>query len=381
MPSAHSAGRRAPNRPQPFLLGLVALLLLPPAGTAQTEFVVRDFFPAELEFKELGAVIADRLAGEPAAIAGMERGDLLLEAGCQRFQSRTYKVEGGGSLTVEVAYIKDGRGAYSLLTLFREVPITAGPPGEYLAAEPDHLSFILGAHWVRVRSADAQLARRVAISVSNRIGPRDTALPPLVRRLPRAGYEPGSLRYMLGPRSFKAYGAPVRGSRPQVTADLEVAQARYRDSGQTGILTLVGFPTGQLAEEFFDALAAPPAAQNAASGARSYARRVGPQVGILEGTFEPLPADKILGSLDFQYSIRWIYDKNNRSSATVWGVPVSLLGTVVRSLALTALLCVASLMAGFGIAVFRFLLRSYAPNNFLDRPERTEMIRLKLDEN
>jgi ABC-type phosphate transport system permease subunit len=113
----------------------------------------------------------------------------------------------------------------------------------------------------------------------------------------------------------------------------------------------------------------------------TYARRAGPLVAILEGTFEPEQADKILGSLEFQYSIRWIYDKNNRSSATVWGVPVGLLGTVVRSLAFVALLCVASVLLGLGMAVFRILLREYAPNNILDRPERTEMIRLKLDEN
>jgi hypothetical protein len=145
-------------------------------------------------------------------------------------------------------------------------------------------------------------------------------------------------------------------------------------------LTLLGFATGQLAEDFFDSLPGPQI-RKPAGGSSTFAKRVGPLVGILEGTFEPEEADKILGSLEFQYSIRWIFDKNNRSSATVWGVPVSLLGTVVRSLVLTALLCVASLFAGFGIAVFRILLRGYAPNNILDRPERTEIIRLKLDEN
>jgi hypothetical protein len=31
------------------------------------------------------------------------------------------------------------------------------------------------------------------------------------------------------------------------------------------------------------------------------------------------------------------------------------------------------------LATLRILLRGYAPNNFLDRPDRTELIRLKFD--
>ncbi len=381
MPSVLTAGHQPPHRFPCSLLGFLALLGVPLITAAQTEYIGRDFFPAEMEFRELGPVSADRVLDEIKSIEGIERGGLFVEAGCQRFQSRTYRIEGGGSLSVEIAHLKDGKGAYSLLTMFRQTAVTNGPPGEYLAAGPEELSFARGSYWVRVRSADAQLARRVATSVSNRIGPRDTSLPTLVRRLSVPGYQPGSIRYMLGPKSFEEFGVPARGLQLEVTADLEVAQAQYQEAGHTGVMTLLGFATGQVAEEYFDGLSGRPEARSSISGNRSYARRVGPLVGILEGTFEPALADKILGSLDFQYSIRWIYDRNNRSSATVWGVPVSLLGTVVRSLALTAMLCVASLLAGFGIAIFRILLRDYAPNNFLDRPERTEIIRLKLDEN
>ncbi len=381
MSSVLTAGHQVPHRPQCPILGFLAFLTLPIMTAAQTEFVGRDFLPAELEFKELGAVSADRVLDEASAIEAIQRGDLFVEAGCQRFQPRTYGIADGGSLSVEIAYFKDGKGAYSLLTLLRQAPVTLGPPGEYLAAGPKEFSFVQGSHWVRVQSSDVQLARRVATSVSNRIGSRESALPPLVRRLAAPGYEPSSLRYMLGPKAFAAFGEPARDLRLDVTADMEVAQARYQEEGHTGVMTLLGFATGQVAEEYFDGLSGRPDARRSISGSRSYARRVGPLVGILEGTFEPGRADKILGSLDFQYSIRWIYDKNNRRSATVWGVPVSLLGTVVRSLVLTALLCVGSLLAGFGIAIFRILLRDYAPNNFLDRPERTEIIRLKLDEN
>jgi len=56
------------------------------------------------------------------------------------------------------------------------------------------------------------------------------------------------------------------------------------------------------------------------------------------------------------------------------------MSTVVRSIALVSLLCVLSVLAGVTLALFRMALRVYAPHNFLDRPERTELIRLKIDE-
>ena len=60
---------------------------------------------------------------------------------------------------------------------------------------------------------------------------------------------------------------------------------------------------------------------------------------------------------------------------------MGILGTVVRSLVFTGLLCVVSTLSGLLIAVTRVLMRRYAPGNPLDRPERTEIIRLKLNEN
>jgi hypothetical protein len=53
------------------------------------------------------------------------------------------------------------------------------------------------------------------------------------------------------------------------------------------------------------------------------------------------------------------------------------MNTVVRSLALTALLAGVSLVGGALFGTLRLLLRGYAPNNILDRADRNELIRLK----
>ncbi len=364
----------------PLTLAL-ALLSWHRVATAQTEFVRGDFFPAEMEFRELGAAKSDRALENLTSPDGIAGGAILVEAGCRRYALREYEVIGGGLLSIEVATLKDPKASYSVLTLLRSSPVEEGPPGQFHASAPGEILFAQGNMWVRIKSPDAGLGERIAVSVSNRIGPRESSLPGIIKRVPPEGLEAGSLRYFLGPESYRAYGELPGGFQLVPTRDLEIVQARYQETGRSGTLFLVGFPTNQVAQEYFDTLSVPARRAGSKTTVRTYAKRAGPLVAILEGTFEPGQADKILGSLEFQYSIRWIYDKNNRSSATVWGVPVGLLGTVVRSLVLVALLCVASIFLGLGMAVFRILLRTYAPGNPLDRPERTEVIRLKLDEN
>jgi hypothetical protein len=361
---------------RPFAFALM-LLYCCHAAPAQTEFVRSNFFPAEMEFKELVAVRSERTYEEGASLAGIAGGDILSEAGCKRYAMREYEVEGGGTLSIDVATLKDPKASYSVLTLLRSSPVEKGPPGQFFAATSGKIIFAQGNIWVRIEGRNAELCRRVALSVSNRIGSRESSLPSLIRRLPREGLDPGSIEFFLGPEAFRAYGGLLKGVQLVPTKDLEIAQAKYEAEGRSGTLYLVGFPTNQAAQEYFDSLSAPAAHPGET---RTYAKRAGPLVAILEGTFQPGQADKILGSLEYQYSVRWIYDKNRRSSRTIWGVPVGLLGTVVRSLAFVALLCVASILLGLAIAVVRILMRGYAPNNPLDRPERTEIIRLKLDE-
>ncbi len=360
----------------------VVLAWLIPAGQAQTELVRGDFFPAEFEFKELGPVKSEQTLSSPASLADVPQGTLFTEVGYRKYSRRVYALAGNNSLSIEIVRLEDSRAAYSLLTLLRRADIIAGPPGEWFSASANGVIFASGDYWVRVEevSGPETLPKRVAVSISNRIGTQAKGVPSLVSHFPKAGYGAASLRYFLGPKSYVAYAQGIAGRHVRFESDMEVAQAQYAVQGMRGLLSLVSFPTSQIAEQFFDNAAG--LDRSGDNSSKIYLKRAGPLLGILEGTFDPGTADKILGSLQFTYAIKWIYDKNNRSNGkTVWGVPMPILGTVVRSLLLTVLLCGISLFAGVGFAVFRLVLRGYAPRNYLDRPERTEIIRLKINEN
>ena len=342
---------------------------------AQVELVADNFFPAALEFAELGDLIADESFDDPARLGETDDGALFADVGFEKYGRRVYATAASGSLTIEVVTLRDSRAAFSLLTLLRSSAIQDGPPGDAYSADPDLIRFAKDRQWARIRGrgVSADLLRRVALSVSNRIGKGHQNPPSLVSHFPKTGYDPASLRYFVGTRSFKSHAITPPGGFVRFTPDMELAQARYNVQGQTGTLSLSIFPTAQVAEGYFEELG-PGSAP--AKGIRIYTKRAGPLIAILEGTFDPGVADTILDQMEYSYSIRWIYEKPK--SKTIWGVPAAILGTVVNSLLFVVVLCAVSILAGFGYAIFRFWLRGHAPQNPLDRPERTEITHLKM---
>lgn len=357
---------------------LAGMLLIACTLQAQTVFIPADYFPARLEFRELATVVAEQEIDSVPGIEQLKEGRFFLEAGAQAYARREYALEDRTGLTIEILTLEDERGAYSLVSFLRPGALAAGPPGDFLAESEGELCFAQSRYFVRIRSrAPADMLRRIATSVGNRIGRHAQAPPSLVTHLPEEGCARASIRYYMGPRSAEAFSQPVAGRRPVFADPTEIVQASYSVEGRSGFLTLVSFPTMQMADDYYergmDWLG------QAVRPARLYAAKAGPIIGILEGNFDPEIADKVLGSVQYSYTVQWIYDKY-KNAPTIWGLPYGIMSTVVRSIVLVSLLCLASIVAGAALAFFRVALRTYAPNNFLDRPERTELIRLKLDE-
>ncbi len=342
---------------------------------AQTQLVSTNPFPAEMEFKELETIQKERELKGSGELSGLEHGPILIEAGLQRYAERIYKIPGPASLAIEVMTLADPRGSYSLLSLFAKTSLAKGPPGDYFSAGADVLLLSAGNCFVRIRTTAAgDLPRRVALSIANRIGRRELKLPSLVGQVPKENCDPVSIRFFMGPKALGSFGLPIAGAPLLIPADVEAAQALCTAQEQKGTLTLLRFPTIQLAEEYFDAGAV--LNRDPARSPSLYTRQTGTLVGILEGNFAPEAADKTLGSIQFSYSIKWIFDRSSGQNRTIWGVPVRILGTVVRSLVFTALLCLMSIAAGILIAGGRMYVRKR-----WGRSDDSKFIRLKIDEN
>ncbi len=191
--------------------------------------------------------------------------------------------------------------------------------------------------------------------------------------MPKLDYDSSTLRYYPGTKAFEDYSGIVGGTNLRLSSDMEIAQARYSQDNRTGTLSLLSFPTAEVAEEYFSGLTGPGSGQKA--GNKTYLKRAGPIVAILEGSFDPGTADKILSPIQFSYSIRWVYEKNQPK--TIWGIPGRILSTVVKSLFFVSILGGLSIIVGIGIALFRFMWRRRSVPS-TDHPDNNEMTRLKM---
>jgi hypothetical protein len=317
-----------------LFLALLIVLTGPAPLFPQTQLVSTDFFPAEFEFKEIQSIRGEKDLKDPAQLASLRYGPVLAEAGLRHYAERTYTLGEPGSLSIEIMTLVDARGAYSLLTLLANGPVQKGAPGDFNATGKDELLLAAGNRLVHIRTtATGDFSRRIATSIANRIGRREPNAPSLVRHFPKDSCDQASVKYFLGSRAISSFGTLVAGAPLRIPAAVEAAQALCSVQGETGTLTLLSFPTIQLAEEYFNAGAA--VERNSGAAAFVYMRQTGPLLGILEGRFPPEVADKVLSSIKFTYSVKWIYDRNNRQGRTIWGVPARVLGTVVRSLFFT----------------------------------------------
>ncbi len=354
-----------------LLMGLAAASL---SASTQTQLVTGNFFPAPLEFQELQAIQSEKDVTSTADLARLQNAPSLMEAGVTRFSERTYALAGGGQISISVATFGDARSAYSVFTLWAPSAAQPGPPGNSFSVGNDSLVFVSGDVCVLVQtSAKGDLIKKVALSVSNRIGTRNSGFPNLLKHVPSPACNPATAKFLVGPHAMAAFGLPVGGEPFKLPSDVEVAQAGCSAVGQTGNLTLLNFPSIPLAETYFES----GVATRRETAGNLYTRQTGPLVAILEGNFSPENADKTLSSIKFSYSIKWIYDKNNQQGRTIWGVPVRLLSTVVRSILFTVLLCVGSVFAGILVAVARVFARRHG----WGADDESAYIRLKLDEN
>jgi hypothetical protein len=333
-------------------------------------------FPALSEFPELQKVLFEKSFDEPARLARIEDGQLISAVGFEKYAQRIYSVGKSGELSIAITTLMDFRAAYCLLTLRSTSSIQEGPPGDAFSQSSASIRFFQAKYWVRIdgRNTSEDLLKRLAVSVSNRLGPRGQKPPSLTTHLPATGYDASSLKYFPGLKSFESYSGSQAFNSLKLNFDAEIAQARYALENQIGILTLLNFPTPEVGEEYFANFSA--ASFPEKDRDKIYLKRAGPIVAILKGRMDPGSADKVLHSISHSYSVRWIFEKPKKTRVT-WGVPVRILHTVANSLFFVILLCVLAIIAGAGSALFRFARRRRLSRNAPDGQGQTNRLRLR----
>lgn len=353
-------------------LAVILILSVPPGAHSAAG---ASYFPENAELAGWTPTSSALDLEDAARLSEVENGRLMEAVGFLEYSRRTYVSANEASLSIEIVTLLDSRAAYSLLSLLRTTPIRKGPPGDGWVADAQGLAFAQNQRWIRLRGArtPADALRALALGISRRMGTERKDPPTLLTHLPQNGLDASSLRYYPAAAAYAIHAGNSAPAYFDLSYDMEIAQARYYAQSRTGTLSLLKFPTPELAEEYYAALLLPESAQSQ----MVYARRVGPLLACLEGNFDPESADKLLKAVRFGYSVRWVEDEGNRAKI-IWGIPIGILGAVVNSLIFVGILCVASIVIGALFAVVRFMLRTYASKRSPGAEESSDITQLRL---
>lgn len=256
-----------------------------------------------------------RLAADPAQ-AEPALAPALAELGFRSLRTADYR-HAGATLHLRLFRFADASGAYGALTLIGPANATAARHikiGLHEAGVADgRLFFRQGTLLVEASFAPPlALAPEplAALAATLPAAAGASALPPpVLSDLPAKPWQPTSLHYALGPASYAAAGGRLPTSLLGFDHGAELVTATYAAGSGEATLTLIDFPTPQLAAAAETRLraallpSASPTSSSAASGSAANSAlelgRSGPLVAIVGGSAPPAIAHQLLAAVHF----------------------------------------------------------------------------------
>ena len=244
---------------------------------------------------------------------------VLVEDGFRDFASGTYK-NNINTVTIRAMRFADASGAYSAYTFYRIPGMAPEDIGKGGAANGDRVLFWNGATLIDAKfdhlTAMSAAALRDLASKVPMVGGTAGVAPSLPGFLPRTDLEPTHTRYSLGPESYTRSGGVLPASLIDFSKSPEVLSGGFNLRSGEGTLTIIEYPTPQIAAERERAIAAYLKAGNQPqqpftealekSNTQALAtRRSGLLVAITSGGFDATDAHKLLDKVNYEASVTW----------------------------------------------------------------------------
>jgi len=317
--------------------------------------------PAPLLPSGFGPWLADATSPAESFESQGEAAVVFQEDGIKRAGQQTYHLaKGPETIKVEAYQFVDATGAYSAFTYLRS-PGMKGLPGEKSAGAETvgkpggeflvwRGATVVKAIVSRVRPTTSDELRQLALTLPKISGPK--AIPPqLPAYLPEKGLQQDSLSYSIGPVGYKAMGGTLPTDHLGFDKSSEILSAKY--AGQ-GLLTLLMFPTPQIAGDRGRAIAADLTQQGASAGTVKL-RREGPLLLLTTGPWSPAEAKAIVEGIHLRNELSWNKPLPPQFHAEVQKT-VSLLTSILIFCGLGALAAIVlGLFFGGGRALIRVL--------------------------
>jgi hypothetical protein len=258
--------------------------------------------PAPLLPATLGRLkrVADGDVGDGLSQVDAADSDVLKEDGLKRFARSEY-IDGGQHVDVTVYRFIDASGAISAYDYFKKPGMRAEKLGDDSVRNGDELLMRSGVNVVR---ADFKSSATAVPALTNELiehlpkvgGP--AALNPLLPSLlPAKGFDADSVKYALGPAGYAAMGGVLPADVAGFDKSAETVTAKSKSGG---LLTLVLYPTPEIAGEHLRAIQSLMNQRVAAGGSDRTAlgtvmmRREGPLVVMTTGEWTAADAKKMV---------------------------------------------------------------------------------------
>jgi hypothetical protein len=374
----------------PALLLTLSLAGMPAAAKSAAPKKNVESLPALLptSFGGWQQMAPPQLSSQPQA-ADPANADVLAECGFQEFEASNYSTA-DNHLNLRAIRFQDATGAYSAFTFYRRPASVAEEIGRTAAWDGSHVLFWQGATLVdatfdHVTGMSAAELRELAGDLPKPAGSENIA-PSLPVYLPHTDLNAELIHYALGTQTYVRAGGVLPPSLIDFSgSSAEAVTATYSTRDGDGKLTLLEYPTPQLAAARVTAIDAFLKAGNTPQAAWSQelaeshpdtllTRRSGPIVAITNGTFPASTARQLLDQINYQAEVI----PNNPEGYVGEGSKVAnlLIGIIELFAILGGSAILLGIFLGGGRAIIRVLRGK--PASALD--EETEFIRLKLDE-
>jgi hypothetical protein len=329
-----------------------------------------------------------QLSGTPK-VEGQPEGSeaqSLKEAGITASESAEYQRD-GESLKIQLLCFNDASGAYSAYTLLRQPNWPKEQIGTGATSDNNRVLFwqsniVVDATFSHISAMSAGELRELASKLPLLQGNANLP-PPLSHYLPEDGLEPQSTRYSLGETTYTQGGGALPVDLIGFDRGAEVLSGSYRIQGNEGVLTLIEYPTPQLAAEREKAIAAffkagnpvqnhwPQALADSNPLALSV-RRTGPVLAITTGGLFDRQAAELAGRVYYQAEVSWT--RSGPQASEISKTAKLLIGIVM----LVAVLGGTSLILGIFFGGGRLLYRRLRGKSVLDDEEQNKFLSLNL---
>ena len=333
-----------------------------------------------------------QIAGTPQQSTNPQAADAaeapaLQEYGFTRYEAANYTRD-RDALTVKAMQFGDATGAFGAFTFYRRPNMAPEQIGRGAAFDGTRVLFwsgtvLVDAKFNRLTPMSVSELRDLATQLPQPMG-NQSVLPTLPAYLPRQHLLATTVQYAIGPQAYRQSGGVLPSALVDFNRSAEVVTAQYNALNGTGTLTIINYPTPEIAidrqhaiQVFFASHGG--AQQNSwtpaltdSNPAALQSRRSGPLVAVTSGSFSADTAQQLLQSVHYEVNMTM----GNRSKYVPDTTKVA---QIILSVAfLVGIFALIAIVAGVSLGGGRVLWRRMRAKPGSPQEESAEFIRLNL---